>query len=276
MSDIVTFEVADGIGTITFNRPDRLNALDDAMHPAIEEAVVAADKADDARVIVVTGAGRAFSAGADMTRLDRLIQGRGSNYDQPRPGTVPDALKDIDAPADMLGVYTFPLALSKPVIAAVNGPCVGAAFVIASCCDVRFMSRNAFFNAAFAQRGLIAESGLAWLLPRLVGHNFASDILLSGRRIGAEEALRIGLVSRVEEPDALLAEAQAYARAMAATTAPRSMRLVKRQIQQGYGQSFGESARQAHDLLLESLAHDDFLEGVRSFQEKRAPLFTGR
>lgn len=276
MSDIVLFEVTDGVGTITLNRPDRLNALDDAMHPAIEEAAVAAEQAVDARVIVLTGAGRAFSAGADMTRLDRLIEGRGSNYELPRPGIVSDRLKPIDAPAEMLGTYTFPMALSKPVIAAINGPCVGAAFVMAACCDVRFISQKGFFAAAFAQRGLIAEGGLAWILPRMVGTNLASDIMLSGRRVTAEEALRIGLVSAIEEPDALLPAVLDYARAMAATTAPRSMRLIKRQVQHGHAQSFGEAAQEAHDLLLESLAHDDFIEGVNSFQEKRAPDFKGR
>lgn len=276
MSDIVTFRIEDGVGVITLNRPDQLNALSDDMHAALEEAVVAAQQSEEVRVIVLTGAGRAFSAGADMKRLDRLIEGRGANYDLPRPGIVPEGLKAIDAPPELLHAYTFPLALSKPVIAAINGPCVGAAFVIAACCDVRFISQNGFFNAAFAQRGLIAEAGLAWLLPRMVGHNFASDILLSGRRVGAEEALRIGLVSAVHAPEDLLPAVIEYARTMARTTAPRSMRLVKRQIQTSYDQTFGEAAREAHDLLLESLAHDDFIEGVRSFQEKRAPDFTGR
>ncbi|WP_242123992.1 enoyl-CoA hydratase-related protein [Sphingobium sp. Sx8-8] len=272
----ILFEVEDGVGIISFNVPDRLNAFSDAMHDVIQDVAVAAEQDERVRVVVLTGKGRAFCAGADMDRLNRLIEGRGTNYEIPRQGIVPERMKAIDAPAELNSIYSFPLALSKPVIGAVNGPAVGAGFVMAVNCDMRFASSKAFFNAAFGARGLIAEAGLAWSLPRLVGLGHAADILYSGRRIGAEEAQAMGLVNRVLEPDALIGFVMDYAREMAATVAPRSLRLMKRQLQRSATQSFGESAGEAHDLLVEALAHDDFLEGVRSFQEKRAPRFTGR
>ncbi|MGK2911456.1 MAG: enoyl-CoA hydratase-related protein [Sphingobium sp.] len=276
MTDIVRFETAEGVGTITLNRPDRLNALDDAMHPAIEEAVIAAATADDVRVILLTGAGRAFCAGADMVRLNRLIASRGADFDLPRPGRLQRGFAGVDGPPETLSCYTWPLGVSKPVIGAINGASVGAGFILAACCDIRFISERGFFNAAFPQRGLIAESGLAWLLPRLVGHGLANDILLSGRRIPAEEAVRIGLASQLFEPDALLPAATAYAREMATTAAPRALRQIKRQLQDAWQQSYADATGESYDLLRDALAHDDFQEGVRSFEEKRPPQFIGR
>jgi enoyl-CoA hydratase/carnithine racemase len=273
MNDIVRFDVSDGVGVITLNRPERLNALDDAMHPALDEAFIAAFRSKEARAIVLTGAGRGFCAGADLTRLDRLAEGRGTNYDVPRPGTLSTAYAGLGLSADTASTYTFPLAMPKPVIGAINGPCVGVGFVLAAACDVRFASTTAKFGAAFPQRGLPAEAGLAWLLPRLVGRNFASDLLMSGRMLGAEEALRIGLVSRIEEPDALLNAAIAYAHDIAANSAPQAVRLIKQQLFDGADESFGDAARTAHDLLIERLASDDFVEGIASFREKRPPRF---
>ncbi|MET0371533.1 MAG: enoyl-CoA hydratase-related protein [Sphingobium sp.] len=273
MSDIVRFEVADGVGLITLNRPDKLNALNDGMHPALDEAFVAAHIAKDVRAIVLTGAGRGFCAGADLTRLDRLVASRGADYELRRPGTLDPVFEGMGLDPDLAHTYTFPLATPKPVIGAINGACMGVGLVLAACCDVRFASTTARFGAAFPQRGIQAEAGLAWLLPRIVGRGIASDMLLSGRIVAAEEALRIGLASRIEEPDALLDAAIAYARDIAVNAAPQAVALTKQQLFGGCTESFGDAARRAHDLLLGRLASDDFIEGVASFREKRPPRF---
>lgn len=274
MNEIVRFEVSDGVGVITLNRPDRLNALDDAMHPALDEAFVAAHCDRQVRAIVLTGAGRGFCAGADMSRLDRLVATRGAGYELPKPGTVTAIYDGLGLDPDLAQTYTFPLATPKPVIGAINGACIGVGLVLAACCDVRLASTTVKFGAAFPQRGIQAEAGLAWLLPRIVGRGVASDMLISGRMIAADEALRIGLVSRIEEPDALLGVAIDYARAIAINSAPRAVAIIKRQLFDGCTESFGDAARTAHDLLLERLASDDFIEGVASYREKRSPRFS--
>ena len=273
---LVTLEIAEGVGLITLNRPERLNGLSDEMHPALDDAFVRVIRSPAVKVIVLTGAGRAFCAGADLARLDRIADSRGESFDIPRPGTPVPGLAGLDAPPETLVTYTLPLASPKPVIGAINGACVGVGLVLAAACDVRFVGTSAMFAAAFAQRGVVAEFGLAWLLPRLVGLNAASDMLLSGRRVGAEEAVRIGLASRVEADDALVAAALAYAREMAASASPRSTALIKQQLRDGFTQTFGEASAQAWDLLKASFVSEDFAEGVTSFREKRPPEFTGR
>lgn len=273
MSDIVLYEEQEGVGIITLNRPDRLNALDDAMHPPLDEAWVRAHRSPTTRAIVLTGAGRAFCAGADLSRLDRLAASRGRGYELPRPGTPGDAYAGLGLDPDLAATYTFPLATPKPVIGVINGACIGIAFVIAATCDIRFASTTAKFGAAFPQRGIQAEAGIAWLLPRIVGRALAADLLMSGRMLDAEEALLIGFVNRVEEPEALLPAAVDYARALAQDSAPQAVAMIKRQLFDGGDQSFGEAARTAHDLLLQRLASDDFVEGIASFREKRPARF---
>lgn len=273
MSEIVDVAVQDGVAVITLNRPDRLNALDDAMHPALDAAWVAAHTAPDARTIVLTGAGRGFCAGADLSRLDRLVATRGAGYELPRPGTLAPAYQALGLDPDLAQTYTFALATPKPVIGAINGACVGVGLVLAACCDVRFASTTARFGAAFPQRGVQAEAGLAWLLPRIVGRGVAADMLMSGRIVAAEEAQRIGLVSRLVDPDGLLDAAIGYAREIAIASAPQAVALIKRQMFDGCSESFGDAARTAHDLLLGRLASDDFVEGIASFREKRPPRF---
>lgn len=270
----VRFEINEGVGLLTLNRPGQLNALDDAMHVALDAAWVEAERNDAVRVLVLTGAGRAFTAGADMSRLDRLADG--GSYDIPRPGVVAPAFASVDAPAETLTTYSFPLAMRKPVIAAINGPCIGVGMVMATACDIRFAAPNAFFSAAFPQRGVVAEFGLAWLLPRMVGRGLAADILLSGRRVEAEEAAGIGLVSRVLPAEGFLDTVLSYARDMALNGSPRSTRLIKQQLWEAEHQSYGEASARAWDMLMESFGTRDFAEGIASFREKRAPRFSDR
>lgn len=271
----VLLTVTDGVALLTLNRPGRLNAIDDDMHHSMNEAFAAVHRDPAVRAVVVTGAGRAFCAGADMSRLDRLVLDKGRNYDIPRPGTPAPAFEGLDGPREAMTTYTFPLAMDKPVIAAVNGPAIGAGMVLACSCDMRFVGPDALFAAAFAQRGVVAEFGLSWLLPRIVGAGVASDMLLSGRRVDAAEALRIGLASRLANEEPVLEQAMAAARAIAQDCSPRSIRIVKQQLAAAPGQSYGEATQMAYDLLIEALASDDFAEGVLSFQEKRPPRFTG-
>jgi enoyl-CoA hydratase/carnithine racemase len=160
------------------------------------------------------------------------------------------------------------------VIAAVNGLCVGAGLSLAVSCDVRFASAEAYFCAIFARRGLVAESALAWTLPRLVGRAAAGDMLLSGRRIDAPTALRIGLASEVLTPDALLPHALAYARDIAENVSPRSARIIKQQLLAGDAQSLPEALDESVEATRASLATPDFREGLAAMREKRPPKFT--
>lgn len=275
MSELVTFDVSDGVGVIRLNRPETLNALSIEMHDVLNEVFVQAYRSRQAKAVVFTGEGRGFCAGADMGFLSSLVESRGEAYPIPRPGGEPvAAFAGIDEPNELLTTYTFPLAMNKPIIAAVNGPAVGVGFILSACCDVRFVSDKAFFDTAFPQLGLVAEYGLAWLLPRLVGHGIASDILLSGRRVRAEEALEIGLANRVLPAEELFNTAVEYAQGIAASASAKATRLIRRQLRMAHHQSYSDATAQAWDMLTTCLREDDFQEGVSSFLERRAPKFT--
>ncbi len=239
---------------VTLNRPERLNAWTAAMEDAYFDALLAADADPDVRAVVVTGAGRGFCAGADMDDLGRASQATEADLERARPRHLP-------------------LTLRTPLVAAVNGPAAGLGMVEALYCDVRFASPEAAFLTAFARRGLVAEYGLAWLLPRLVGHGRASDLLLSGRRVGGEEAARIGLVEHLVPASDLVARTVAYAEELATSCSPWSMATIKSQLAQDAERSFAESVRHADDLMRRSFRGPDLVEGVASFTERRAPVF---
>jgi enoyl-CoA hydratase/carnithine racemase len=255
--DVLLRSVEDGVAVLTLNRPDRFNAwtreLERTYFGALDDCV--AD--DDVRVIVVTGAGRGFCAGADMGELEAMGSG---DFD---PGEAEHERRP----------QTFPLTVPKPIVAAVNGACAGIGLVQALMCDVRFAAAGAKFTTAFARRGLIAEHGIAWLLPRLVGPARALDLLMSGRVALAEEAAEMGLVNRVVAPDALLDETLAYARDLAVNCSPTSMATMKRQVYAALDQPLGEALAEADRLMLESFGRQDFAEGVASFVERRPPRF---
>jgi enoyl-CoA hydratase/carnithine racemase len=194
------YQVADRIATITFNRPDKLNAWTAIMEREVRSAVEGAERDENVRVIVLTGAGRAFCAGADMSVLSTVAE---KGLDEARTAQAvqkteskPDGVRD-----DFRHKYSYFPAVTKPVIAAINGPVVGLGLVIALYCDIRFASDAARFGTTFARRGLIAEYGMAWMLPRLVGHANALDLLLSARMIDAAEAVRMGLANQVYPRD---------------------------------------------------------------------------
>lgn len=270
----IIYDVSDAIATITLNRPEKLNAWTAIMEGEYRHAMEDAEKRDDVRVIVVTGAGKGFCAGADMNLLSNLAGGgaRGNGAGEQLTGnpgngeTVPDDFKKQ---------YSFPLGVAKPIIAAINGAAAGLGLINALYCDIRFASETAKFTTAFAQRGLIAEHGISWLLPRIVGVSNALDLLYSARVFKADEALRLGLVNRVYAPDDLMPAVREYATQLAMFSSPRSLREMKREVYGAMFTNLGDAIETANGDMAISLACDDFKEGVASFVEKRAPQFTG-
>jgi enoyl-CoA hydratase/carnithine racemase len=268
------YNVAERVATITLHRPDKLNAWTAVMEREVRSAMDEAAADDHVRVIVLAGAGRGFCSGADMSLLSSVAT---QGLDEAGRAQATSAMGTAEGVrADFHKKYSYFPSIGKPVIAAINGPAVGLGLVIALYCDLRLASDAARFSTAFAKRGLVAEYGMAWMLPRLVGHANALDLLFSARMIDAAEALRIGLANQVL-PQAGFAEAvQKYAAEIAATVSPRSLRVMKRQVYEGMFQNLAESFELAEREMLASLKSEDFKEGVAHFMEKRAAAFTGK
>ena len=269
------YQVADRVATITLNRPEKLNAWTAVMEGEVRAAMQEAEQDNNVRVIVLTGAGRGFCAGADMSLL-KTVAVKGLDEARRAQAVQPVRESREGVRLDFQKKYSYVPAISKPVIAAINGPVVGLGLVIVLYCDLRFASDGARFGTAFAQRGLIAEYGMAWMLPRLVGHANALDLLFSARVIDAAEALRIGLVNQIYPQEAFLESVQKYAMNLAANVSPRSLRVIKRQVYDAMFQTLAESFESSEQEMLASLQSEDFKEGVAHFIEKRAPAFTGR
>jgi enoyl-CoA hydratase/carnithine racemase len=263
----VLYAVDDRVATITLNRPDKLNAWTPVMADELRQALLRADADAEVRAIVLTGAGRGFCAGADISGLSAAAAGKAT-------------LKMAEAPscgleANFQQPCSYLLAIGKPLLAAINGPVAGIGLVIALYCDVRYMAAGAKLTTAFARRGLVAEHGVAWLLPRLIGPMHALDLLYSARTITAEEAERIGLVRVL--PEAGFADtARACAAEIAHLSSPRSLRIIKRQVYAAMFQSLAEATALANREQEASGGSEDFREGVAHFLEKRKPNFTGR
>ena len=251
----VIYTRAEGVATITLNRPDRLNAWTREMGEGWSSSLRQAAADPEVHAVVVTGAGKGFCAGADMSLLESIGGGAAVVGEERR--VLP----------------TEAIEVPKPVIAAINGSCAGLGLVVALCCDVRFAAAGAKFTSAFVRRGLIAEYGSSWLLPRLVGTARALDILLSGRVFQAEEALEMGLVNRVLPGDQLVEGATAYARDLAANCPPGSMAVIKRQVYRHAATDLDTAVNESIKLMEESLETEDFKEGVSSYLEQRAPRF---
>ncbi len=266
--------MADRVATITLNRPDKLNAWTAIMEQEVRSAIEEAERDDNVRVIVLTGAGRGFCAGADMSLLSSVAT-RGVDEAAEKQALQAGAQREGVRP-DFQKKYSYFPAVGKPVIAAINGPIVGLGLVIALYCDLRWASDTARFSTTFARRGLIAEYGMAWMLPRLVGHANALDLLFSARTIDAAEALRMGLVNQVFPQDVFLDKVRENARELASNVSPRSLRVIKRQVYDAMFQTLAEAFEASERKMLASLQSSDFKEGVAHFLEKRAPAFTGR
>ncbi len=269
----ILYDVSEHIATITLNRPERLNAWTLRMEAEVKHACLSAEGNEDVRVIVITGAGKGFCAGADMDLLQSVQGGKGSpaaigDIEQlPFPASVPEVFR---------GTYSYPMGLSKPVIGAINGVAAGLGLSYSLYYDMRFASDRARFGTVFARRGLVAEHGSAWLLPRLVGMGNATDLLYSGRLVSAEEALQMGLINRVVPHDSLMATVRDYALEIARNSSPRSMRVMKRQLRDCLFSDLPEAIRDADQEMVASFSAEDFREGVASFLQKRPPSFTGR
>jgi enoyl-CoA hydratase/carnithine racemase len=267
----ITCDVANFVATITLNRPDKLNAWTKKMEDEVVAAVGAAASDDHVRVIILTGAGKGFCAGADLSLLSAISQ-----ESIPRPDLIADVDMHPGIQADFRKKYAWLLSVPKPIIAAINGPSVGLGFIIPLYCDFRFASEKARFSVIFSKRGLVAEYGLAWMLPRLVGLGNAIELIYTSKLINAAEALRIGLVTRVLPEENFLGAVQEFASDLATTVSPRSLRVMKKQIYTGLMQSLGEASDTAVEEMKGSFGTEDFKEGVAHFLEKRAAAFTGR
>jgi len=269
MYEHILYEVEDPIAKIVLNRPERLNAWTNQMGDEVKHAVAQAEADSSVVAIVLTGAGRGFCAGADLQDLQSLGDGKGAAAG----AEGLDAEPGDEALEDFRGTYTYLMSVRKPTIAAINGPCAGMAVPISLACDLRYAAESAVFTTAFSQRGLIAEWGIAWMLPRLVGTGNALDLLFSARKFDGAEAERIGMVNRVLPDAELMPFVEAYVRDLAAHCSPASLQVMKRQVYEQWTRSLGPSEREAIELMLESFDRPDFKEGVDSFLAKRPPKF---
>jgi enoyl-CoA hydratase/carnithine racemase len=256
MTEPVLCEVHNGVAVLTLNRPDRMNAMVPAMQERLFDLLESASRDPQVRVIVLTGAGRAFCVGQDMDLLAGLADGD-------------EQLAEVVSPRP----WTLPMSVPKPTIAAINGACAGVGFVAAAMYDLRFAAEGAKLTTSFARRGLVAEYGISWILPRLVGLSAAMDLLVSGRIILADEAKEMGLVDRVVRPERLLEETITYARDLATSCSPASMSAIKRQVHRDLISDLDSALGRADELVRASFDWPDVAEGVASFVERRDPDF---
>jgi 2-(1,2-epoxy-1,2-dihydrophenyl)acetyl-CoA isomerase len=252
---------SDGVCTITLNRPDRLNAVNARLADELPAALHAASADDAVRAVVITGAGRGFCAGLDLSEPVSLT--RGTRFERMDP---------------LYWVGKWVLALvgcEKPVIAAVNGAAAGAGFGLALACDLRVVARSARLTAGYVRRGLSPDAGVTWFLPRLVGHGRAADIMLTGRDVQSEEAERIGLATRVVDDAEVVKAAQQFAAELAAGP-PIALALTKRLLAESAHATLEGQLRSELVHIKSCFASADVREAVSAFGEKRAPVFRGQ
>jgi enoyl-CoA hydratase/carnithine racemase len=269
------YDVDEGVAVITLDRPDKLNAWTGTMDEEVYHCMQQASADEAVRVIVLTGAGRGFCARADMNNLQG-IQAGGSSGGASMQTELIDRRIESRAPADFSDRYSYFPSVPKPVIGAINGPTAGLGMVIAMFCDFRIWSETARMSTVFARRGLVAEYGLTWMLQRIVGPATAAEMLFSARFVEAEEALRIGIANAVHPQASFMDDVLAYAKEMAATVSPRSLRVMKHQLWADAFGSLSESIARSKQEMVASFDSEDFAEGVAHYVEKRAPNFTGR
>jgi enoyl-CoA hydratase/carnithine racemase len=255
----ILVELADPVAVIRLNRPDKLNALTYPMLAELRGAVDAAAANPAVVGIVITGEGRGFCSGLDAAVLEQTTK-----------GNLPRARS---ADTEIPGLFTYLLDVPKPVIAAVNGVAAGGGFVLAAMCDVRFASTAASFTSIFTKRGLVAEHGTTWIVPRLIGVGRALDLLWTSRKIDAAEAERIGLIEYVVAPDALVPSAAAYVAELADTVSPEALADTKRMIYAHAGLGYPEALRDVDEVQWRAVSRSDAREGANALLERRPPRF---
>lgn len=263
--EAVLYEATEsGVAILTFNRPDRLNAWGPDIAAGFYAAIDRAESDPEIRVIVLTGRGSGFCAGAYL----------GAAGGAAKVGESMEKAGKTNL-ADLVGERPphFVTTLRKPVIAAINGACVGIGLTQALMCDVRFAAAGAKFAAVFARRGLIAEFGISWILPRLTNMGTALDLLLSARTFLAEEAAELGLVKEVVAADDLMKRTLEYAEDMAANCSPASMAVIKQQVYSDDTRDVMDANDRSEVLVREAMSRPDVIEGITSFLEKRPPRF---
>jgi len=269
---VTRYEIDDRVATLTLDRPERLNSWTGRMHAEYRWILDQAERDPAVRVIVVTGAGRGFCSGADTTALEGHVARGGYDAGTPedlaRPGYGVRPEFDAD--------FAFQFGMSKPIVAAINGPAAGVGFVLACYADLRFAVRGAKLTTAHGRLNLPAEYGLSWLLPRLIGLTRANDLLLSSRVFLTDEAYELGLLNALLESGELLPHTRAYARQLADQVSPGSLRETKRQIYTDQHRDVAAAVQQANRLLEQMTTADDFREAVAASREKRPPRWTGR
>jgi enoyl-CoA hydratase/carnithine racemase len=263
----VLYEVADHVATITLNAPQRMNTISGPMLDELSERLLEADRARDVRVIVLTGAGRAFCAGLDLAAQSAGPKGSLGNL-----GSLDSNPGEFDlrnAPPIVLH------HIDTPTICALNGGAAGYGLDLALGCDIRIAADSAKLNPGFAKRGILPESGGTWLLPRMVGYAKAAEIAFTGRTLLAHEALELGIVNHVVADGQLMERSRELAIEIAAN-APLAVRAIKRMMRAAETETFDQNVHHVFLQLLPLMRTDDFREGVAAFMEKRQPRFTGR
>ncbi len=261
--------------TVTLHRPAKLNAWTRCMEQEFRHAIESASADPAIGAIVVTGSGRGFCAGADMSDLEMGASGASTEEDRRAAASAQPAVRSEGIGANYAWKFSYLLRVPKPILAAINGPVAGIGLCMTMFCDLRYMAHGQKLTTSFARRGLIAEHGISWMLPRLVGPMNALDLLLSARTLDTEEAAAVGLVKALPA-EGFLAAVRVLAHDLATLSSPRSIGVIKHQVYDALFQSLDEAWRRADEEMLLSFASDDFKEGVAHYLQKRPPAFTGR
>jgi enoyl-CoA hydratase/carnithine racemase len=265
----ILYDVSERIATITLNRPDRMNAMPPKMIGEIHDALHEADRDDSVRVVIVTGAGKAFCSGMDMDVL------------RTPAAKVMEESKELNRrdehlKPDFRGAFSYMLSLRKPVIGAINGICVGVGFTCALYFDIRVAAESAKMGILYPRRGLSIEEGASWMLPRLIGLADAIELVVTGRTLTAREALERRLVTHVFPDDQLMTRARELATEIATQCSPVGVAVARRMVYEHMLTDLATAIREDFQELSKLFGGADFREGIRAFMQRRPANFPGR